>query len=223
MTSSPDHLAALAAAKAAIKANQEPGLSRSDLMDLLASNKMPRFYDAVILALEDMGLDSPIEQVRRLRRLINVADHYEDGPQIEVSLLSWEWQALELFVLLWCVAELRCDMPVMSMEDAHAVLRQLPERKPASAFKPKNPAWQRETLRISAEAWLRLATWAPCHMQGFLFDYPDAIERDIFPTPESQELARAIQYAVIAAIRASALQEAFAICKSHRFTAVGTS
>jgi hypothetical protein len=209
--------AALAAAKAAFDESISAGLNRHDLLALLASDKTPQHYEALILILADMGQDSPYKQVAYLRRLINEADHYENGPQIEVSLLSWEWRALELFLLLWCLAELKCEMPVVSLEEAHAILRRLPDRTHSPLSGEKNPAWEHETLKVSAEAWLRLAAYAPCHMQGFLFDRLDALEYQIFPTEAAQELARAMQYAVISKIRGRALFTALDICKYHDF------
>ena len=164
-----------------------------------------------------MGQDSPFEQVARLRRLINQAEHYEHGPQIEVSLVSWQWRALELFLLLWCAEELQCAMPFASMEEAHAMLRRLPDRTSSPLSGKKNPALQHESLTVSAEAWLRLAAYAPCHMQGFLFDAPEALEHQIFRTDAAKELARAMQYAVISTIRESALFTAMDICKFHNF------
>lgn len=209
---------ALAAAKAAFNEGISAGLNREDLLDLLASDKTPQHYEALILILADMGQDSPFEQVARLRRLINEADHYEHGPQIEVSLVCWQWRALELFLLLWCAEELQCAMPFASMEEAHGLLRRLPSRthSPRSGQR-KNPALQHETLTVSAEAWLRLAAYAPCHMAGFLFDSPEALEHQIFRTDAAKELARAMQYAVIYAIRESALYTALDICKHHNF------
>ncbi len=207
--------AALAAVKAAFDAGIATGLNRDDLLALLASDKTPQHYEALILILAALGQDSPYKQVVRLRRLINKADHYESGPQIKVPLLRWEWLALELFLVLWCVNERECGVAV---REAHAILRRLPDRTPPALSRgQKNPALLCETLTVSAEAWVRLAAYAPCFLAGPLFHRREALEFQIFRTDAAKEQARAMQDAAISAIRGSALFFALQICKYHDF------